>query len=45
MGRHKIYTTKEKQAYARKLRNQRYYNKHRNKLNAKSMQKYWNSIK
>ena len=41
MGRHIKYRTEEEQKYARQLRNKRYYQKHRDKLNNESMRKYY----
>ena len=41
MGRKLKHNTEEEQSYARKLRNQRYYERHKKRLNAESMRKYW----
>jgi len=41
MGRKKKYKTKEEVLYARKLRNKRYYEKFKHKLNECRMAKYW----
>lgn len=44
MGRSIKYKTKEEQQYARKLRNKRYYDRHKEKLNENTMRKYYEKV-